>query len=71
MNDKNKTEIDKPWWKSRGVMGGAVAAVAGVIGLFGLEIDQVTATDALLQIAALVGGIVAVYGRLKAAQPIR
>lgn len=70
MNDKNKTEIEKPWWKSRGVMGGVVAAVAGVVGLFGLEIDQVSATDALLQIAALAGGIVAAYGRLKAAQPI-
>ena len=67
----------KPWYLSRGVWGGIVAAVAGVLALLGrsLPADAVgPLTDDVMRIveglAAVIGGALAIYGRVKAQTPV-
>jgi uncharacterized membrane protein len=59
----------KPWWQSKTVWGGLVAVGAGIAGLFGLDLDA-QAQGALAEhgvaIASAIGGLLAVYGRVKA-----
>jgi len=61
----------KPWWQSRAVWGGIVAAAAGIASLFGVDIDQAKATEIAVSLAPLIGGALAVYGRVRASKPIR
>ncbi|RFC64231.1 hypothetical protein DYI37_07780 [Fulvimarina endophytica] len=59
----------KEWYRSRTVWGGLVALAAALGGLFGLEVSdaiQSAATTALLDTAAAIGALVAIYGRLRA-----
>lgn len=64
----------KPWWRSRGVWGGLIAAGAAVAGLIGYEVDaaaQSSLVDVALALAGAVGGAVAVLGRVGAKQPVK
>jgi hypothetical protein len=64
----------KTWLKSRAVWGGIVAAVAGAAGLFGVTVtseDQVTIVEAAVTISSLVGGLISIYGRIKASKKIK
>ncbi len=63
-------EFTKPWWKSKGVIGGLVAVIAGLAGLFGVDVDQPVLTDIILQVGAAIGGVLAVIGRIKAEKPV-
>lgn len=73
-------EDSKPWYQSRTILGGAVAAVAGGAQLIGYTItpaDQVALVDAATQIGmlatsvvSLVGGAVAIWGRIVASKAI-
>lgn len=59
----------KPWYMSKGVWGGLVALLAGVAAMLGYNLgpeDQVTLTNALIGAGSAVGGVLAVYGRVKA-----
>ncbi len=67
----------KPWYASKAVWGGVIAAVAGVFGLLGktLTSDEQDALSSMIPAViepalALVGGIIAIVGRLKAKLPI-
>lgn len=70
----------KPWYRSRTIVGGAVAVVASIVGLLGITIDAATqaeATTVALQfgdlvtpVTAAVGGLVAIWGRIVAKGPI-
>jgi hypothetical protein len=64
----------KPWYASRTVWGGLVAVAAPVIGMM-LHVtvgvgDQAVLVDALTGIGSGVGGLIAVYGRVKATEKI-
>ena len=61
----------KPWWQSRTVIGALVVIVSSAAGLYGIQIDVGALTEIILQILALSGGVVAIYGRVKAERPIR
>lgn len=61
----------KPWWQSRAVWGGLVAAFAGVGAVFGLEVNEAEALEVAMAASAAFGGLLAVYGRVKATRPIR
>ena len=63
--------LGKPWYESRAVWGGVVAALAGVAALFGLQLDEPALVEALTAVGGLVGGALAIYGRVKADAPIR
>lgn len=64
----------KPWWASRGIWGGLIAAGAGVAGILGYSVspaDQVALLDLLSALGAALGGLIALVGRLQARRPIR
>lgn len=66
--------FEKDWYKSKGVLGGAVAAIAGVAGVMGYTIDessQATIVELLVSIVAAAGGLLAAYGRIKADAKIK
>ena len=66
----DKTKI---WWQSRAVWGSVVTIAAGVGAVFGLTIEeqiQADVADWLVALAALIGGAVALWGRLKASKMI-
>jgi len=59
----------KPWYMSRSIWGGLVAAGASLGSLFGLTLetgDQLILTEALLQAIGALGAAAAVYGRFAA-----
>ncbi len=67
----------KPWYMSKGVVGGLVAAAVPLVSLFfpaARVIDPVTATDWLMKIVQVggpvAGGLLAVLGRVQATRPI-
>lgn len=60
---------EKPWYLSRGIIGGVVAVIAAIAGAFGHTVapaDQAALIDALADIGGAAGGILAIYGRAKA-----
>lgn len=63
----------KPWYQSRAVWGGVIAGAAPVAGLLGVQLAPETLGD-IADIAAAAGGIVggglAIWGRLRANTPI-
>jgi len=67
----------KNWWASRGVVGGLVALVCGVLASMGYAataedaVMMSNATEAVLSAISAVGGAVALYGRIKATKRIR
>ncbi|MBG0809868.1 hypothetical protein IY145_10805 [Methylosinus sp. H3A] len=73
-------EETKPWYLSRGVVGGAVSAVAGAAQLAGYTLtpaDQAALIDGATQayqlvfgVGSLVGGLIAIWGRIKASKAI-
>lgn len=74
-------EATKPWWKSKGVVGGLLTAVLGLLVTFGvltpeaattdnIEAISTTWVDVATSIGIVVGGILSVYGRLKATKKI-
>ena len=73
-------EQTKRWFESAGVWGGIVAALAGVAGLFGYTITpedqaQIASTasrvaELVLSVGALGGGILSIFGRVRASKTI-
>lgn len=63
----------KGMFASKTVWGGIVALLAGVLGILGYTIDatdQVTLVETATAIASAVGGVIAIYGRVKASKKI-
>lgn len=63
----------KPWYLSRTVWASLVGIILSVGGLLGLSVEQtdgVGLTDALLQVATAVAGLIALFGRLVATSRI-
>ena len=64
----------KGWYASKAVWGGIVAVGAGVAGVLGYTIapaDQEQIVLAATGIASIIGGIAAVYGRVKASKAVK
>lgn len=61
--------VDKPWWMSRAILGGAAAIIAGIFGLSSADAAQLAELGA--DLASVAGGALAVYGRIKATGKIR
>lgn len=71
---KMAEQESKPWYLSRGVIGGLVAMVIGIVGAFGfgagLVGEQAAIVDTVLQIATAGAGALAVWGRIRAKKKI-
>ncbi|MFT4098441.1 MAG: hypothetical protein QM651_15090 [Rhodoblastus sp.] len=73
-------EDQKPFYASATIWGAGVAALAGVAGIFGYTItpaDQAALSDSIAQVvtlvssvAALGGGVIAIWGRVRASKTI-
>lgn len=68
----------KKWWQSRAVWGGIIAVISGVIGVFGKQIPAETqeflseqAVNIATAIGTVFGGVLAVYGRIRADKLIK
>jgi len=64
----------KPWYMSKGVWGGVIALLAAILGAFGYALgadDQVALADIALSIGGAVGGLLAIYGRVKASKGVK
>lgn len=58
---------------SKGVWGGLIVVLSALLGMFGYTIgleDQQALTDVVSQIGAMVGGLLAIYGRITASKRI-
>lgn len=67
-------EESKSWYASKAVWGGIVAVGAGVAGVFGYTMtpaDQEQIVLAVTGIAGIVGGLVSIWGRMKATKAVK
>ena len=58
---------------SKGVWGGLIVVLSALLGMFGYTIgleDQQALVDAVSQLGAMVGGLLAIYGRITATKRI-
>jgi len=65
---------NKAWYTSKAVWGGLVAIGAAVAGGFGVVIDTDTQgqmADLIVVGVGAIGGLLAIYGRIKAEKPIK
>ncbi len=63
----------KHWYQSKTIWGALVAVAASLLDGFGVKIDSVTqgqAVDAFYQASAVIGALIAIYGRLTAKSAI-
>lgn len=59
----------KVWYTSKTVWGSIIAVVAGIAGAFGFQLDiagQEVITSAIVSLVGLAGGLIALWGRLRA-----
>ena len=63
-------EPAKPWWTSRGLLGGLATIIVGVAGLAGYALDVAQITEIVVSASALVAGILSTVGSLRRKAPI-
>ena len=66
-------EDNKSWWMSKTVWGGIIALIAGAAGVFGYTLlpeDQAALVDGGAALAASIGGVIAIWGRVRASKQI-
>jgi len=66
--------MEKKWWESKTVVGGLIAVGAAVAGAFGIAIDTDTQdqiAECVVVAATAIGGLLAIYGRVKAESKIK
>ena len=64
----------KSLFASKTFWGGLIAVVAGILGFFGYQLgseDQAAIIEAGAAVAASLGGVVAIWGRVKASKLIK
>lgn len=64
----------KAWYTSKTVWGGIVAVGAGVAGVFGFTVapaDQEQIVLAATGIAGIIGGLISIWGRVKASKAVK
>ena len=66
--------MQKKWWESKAVVGGLITVGAAVAGGFGIVIDADTQdqiAECVVVAATAIGGLLAIYGRVKADSKIK
>jgi uncharacterized membrane protein len=64
---------NKSWYASKGVWGGILAVAASVAGIFGFTFGvelQEQVVSYITQLIGVIGGLLAIFGRVTAKQPI-
>ena len=60
-----------PWWQSRAIRGGIAVLLSQVASLIGYQLDAGPLAGVLTDTAGLAGGLVAIWGRVRAIQPVK
>lgn len=63
----------KNWWQSKTIWGGIITVLAVVLGAFGYTLtgdDQSLLVDIVSTIVGAIGGLLAIYGRVKASKKV-
>jgi len=60
----------KPWYRSRGVIGSLAVVISQSLLLAGLSVDANALTEVFLAGAGFLSGLIALWGRVRAQQPI-
>ena len=61
------------WWQSKTILGSVVAVLSGVGAIVGLNLDaslQSQLVDLIIGAGSVIGGVVAIYGRVTAKKTI-
>jgi len=59
----------KPWWQSKTLWGAIVTIGSAALGLAGLELgetDREALIELLTSLGAVIGGVIAIFGRITA-----
>jgi CDP-diglyceride synthetase len=62
---------NKAWYKSKTIWGAIVAILALVAGAFGYSVGQEAQSEVVAAIIGVVGGLFAIYGRIKAVDKVQ
>lgn len=65
---------NKPWYASKTIIGGIIALIAGAAGALGVAIspeDQEMIIQGVLAVGSAIGGLLAIYGRIRATGRIK
>lgn len=64
----------KNWWQSKTIWGGIITVVAVALGAFGYTLsgdDQIVLVEIVSTIGGAIGGLLAIYGRVKASKAVK
>jgi hypothetical protein len=61
---------EKSWYTSKSVIGSAVAILALIAGAFGYDVDADSQEQITLALIGVGGGVLAIYGRIKAVKKL-
>lgn len=64
---------EKPWYLSKTIWGSLISVAAALAGLAGITLDPVAQNaiaEAVVQLVAAAGALLAIYGRLSASEVI-
>lgn len=64
----------KNWWQSKTIWGGIITVLAVALGAFGYTLsgdDQSALVEIVSAIGGAVGGLLAIYGRVKASKAVK
>lgn len=74
MTTEKTPDAEKPWYESKTIIGAVVAVGSGLAAAFGIVLapeDQSAIVDVVVALGASVGGLLAIYGRVKAKTTLR
>jgi peptidoglycan/LPS O-acetylase OafA/YrhL len=60
----------KPWWRSRTILAALAIVTAQALALLGISVDAGQLTEILLAAGTAIAGLIAIWGRARAEQPI-
>ncbi len=60
----------KPWWASQTIIASGVVVMSQLAALIGYQVDAPQLLDVVTSVVAAAGGLWAIWGRVRAAQPI-
>lgn len=60
----------KPWYRSRTILGALMVVASQAAALAGIPLDPGALTELATTAVSLLGGVLAIYGRIKAEQPV-
>lgn len=67
------TATTKKWYESKTIWGGIIALLAALAGAFGYAVDadtQASIIDLVTVVGTGVGGLLAIFGRIKASKKV-